>query len=179
MLPVCYIGLSRPQVGNAEKINNRFDMSPPAPFKRSIQATRALLNKKRLLPLTSENADTLALQAHLSLAALRDGVGDIAPAHALNEIILLASFLAEAGHGELGRETLLAGGRAMSEIYKEGRDRGRWIVTSHAFELLSRIVCLYDRQVHSATLGALESASERLARSKAEERQRLRQAPSA
>ena len=55
-------------------------MSRTIPFQRSSQATRARLSKAQLLPIPRAVADELALAAHVSLATLRSGSTDIAPA---------------------------------------------------------------------------------------------------
>ncbi|WP_321794790.1 hypothetical protein [Caballeronia sp. J97] len=58
----------------------------------------------------------------------------------------------------------------MTEVYDKGRARKKWIVTSQAaFAMLEKIVCLYDCQVHAATLGELEGVNARLARFKSGE----------
>ena len=142
-------------------------MSLPVPFQRSSQAARARLNKAQLLPIPRAVVDDLALRAHLSLEALRGDCDEIAPAHHITEVVLLAKFLSEAGHGEFSHETLLAADRAMAHVFEGGRERGIWRVSSDAaFALLTAVVCMYDQQLQTVSLGALTSASERLERFK-------------
>ncbi|WP_250441942.1 hypothetical protein [Caballeronia sp. AZ1_KS37] len=142
-------------------------MSRTLPFQRSSQAARARLNKAQLLPVPRSVADELALRAHLSLEAIRGDCDHIGPAQHITEVVLLGKFLSEAGHGEFSHESLLAADRAMAEVFEGGRQTGTWGVASDAaFALLAAIVCMYDRQLHSATLGALTTASDRLERFK-------------
>ncbi|MFM0520697.1 hypothetical protein PQR08_25025 [Caballeronia jiangsuensis] len=142
-------------------------MSRTLPFQRSSQAVRARLNKAQLLPIPRAVADDLALRAHLSLEAIRGACDHIAPAQHTTEVVLLGKFLSEAGHGEFSHESLLAADRAMAEVFEGGRQTGTWGVSSEsAFALLAAIVSMYDRQLHSATLGALTTASDRLERFK-------------
>ncbi|MDR5836694.1 hypothetical protein [Caballeronia sp. LZ034LL] len=144
-------------------------MSRTLPFQRSPQATRARLSKAQLLPIPRAVADELALGAHMALAALRSGSQDIAPAQSITEAMLLAKFLAEAGHGDFSQEELILADQTMASVFDAGRHSGRWTLPDEAFERLAAIVSLYDHQLRRATLGALSVASERLERVKAGE----------
>ncbi|MDR5762949.1 hypothetical protein [Caballeronia sp. LZ035] len=145
-------------------------MTRSVPFKRSAQAVRARLTKSRLLPIPRGVGDQLALQAHLSLAGLRSGVEDVRLAHSVTEVILLTKFLAEAGHGDVSHEMLLAANRAMAEIHDGATKTGKYAApTEAAFSLLSAIVSTYDHQLQTAPLGALTDANDRLQRFKAGE----------
>lgn len=145
-------------------------MSRTSPFKRSPQAARARLVKAQLLPIPRAVADDLALRAHLSLEAIRGACDHIGPAHHTTEVVLLAKFLSEAGHGDFSPELLLAANHSMTEVFDGGRKTGTWSVSSYdAFALLSAIVGMYDRQLQKASLGALTTATERLERFKAGE----------
>ena len=144
-------------------------MSRTIPFQRSSQATRARLSKAQLLPIPRTVADELALGAHMSLAALRAGSTDIAPAQHITEAMLLAKFLAEAGHGDFSHEELILADQTMATVFDAGRTSGTWTLPSEDFERLAAIVSLYDHQLRRATLGALSVASERLERFRAGE----------
>ncbi|KND55237.1 hypothetical protein BPUN_2923 [Candidatus Paraburkholderia kirkii] len=114
-------------------------------------------------------ADELALAAHMSLAALRSGSPDIAPAQHITEAMLLAKFLAEAGHGDFSQEELILADRTMAAAFDAGSASGTWSLPPEDFDRLAAIVSLYDHQLRRATLGALSAASERLERFKAGE----------
>jgi hypothetical protein len=141
-------------------------MSRTIPFQRSPQATRARFSKAQLLPIPRAVADELALGAHMALAALRSGSQDIAAAQSITEAMLLAKFLAEAGHGDFSQEELVLADQTMAAVFDGGRESGRWIVPDEGFDRLAAIVSLYDHQLRRATLGALSVASERLERIK-------------
>ncbi|MBC8749771.1 hypothetical protein F6X42_25250, partial [Paraburkholderia sp. WC7.3b] len=70
-------------------------MAQPIPFRNS-GAARARHVKAMLLPIAREIADDLALRVHLSLDALRRGVGTKSDAQTLTQIMLLTSYLADA-----------------------------------------------------------------------------------
>jgi hypothetical protein len=154
---------------NAKGSTTDRSMSRTLPFKRSPRATRAQLTKAQLLPIPRAVADELALQAHLSLVALRAGATDITPAHQVTEVMLLAKFLAEAGHGEFSADELAHADKVMAGVFDEGRASSTWSLPASEAERFAAIVALYDHQLHRATLNALTSASERLERFKAGE----------
>ncbi|SAK76875.1 Fis family transcriptional regulator [Caballeronia pedi] len=144
-------------------------MSRTLPFQRSPQATRARFSKAQLLPIPRAVADELALAAHMSLAALRAGSADAAPAQHITEAMYLAKFLAEAGHGDFSHDELLRADKTMAAVFDAGRTCGSFALPSDDFERLAAIVSLYDHQLRRASLGALSVASERLERFKAGE----------
>jgi hypothetical protein len=144
-------------------------MSRTLPFQRSPQATRARFSKAQLLPIPRAVADELALSAHMSLAALRAGSPDAAPAQHITEAMYLAKFLAEAGHGDFSHEELLRADQTMAAVFDAGRASGSFALPAEDFERLAAIVSLYDHQLRRASLGALSVASERLERFKAGE----------
>lgn len=141
-------------------------MSRTIPFQRSSQAARTRLSKAQLLPIPRAVADELALAAHMSLAALRSGATDVAPAQHITEAMLLAKFLAEAGHGDFSHDELLLADQTMAAVFDAGRVSGIWSLPPEGSDRLAAIVSLYDHQLRRATLGALSVASERLERIK-------------
>lgn len=148
-------------------------MSPTVPFTHSSQAARARLAKAQLLPVPRAMVGEPALRAHLSLEAIRAGADQIVPAQHVAHVILLTNLLVESGHGQLDQASLLAANRAMAELFHSGQKTGVWRISSKAvFCLLSEIVSMHDRQLQSASLGALTEANDRLERFKAGERYR-------
>lgn len=144
-------------------------MSRTIPFQRPREAARARLSKAQLLPIPRAVADELALAAHLSLAALRCGSPEIAAAQHITEAMLLAKFLAEAGHGDFSQDELLLADRSMAAVFDAGRASGSWMLPPEDVDRFAAIVSLYDHQLRRATLGALSVASERLERFKSGE----------
>ncbi|KMY85674.1 hypothetical protein BUMB_03144 [Candidatus Paraburkholderia calva] len=141
-------------------------MSRTLLFKRSSQTPRVQITKAQLLPILRAVANELALQAHLSLEALRTGATDAAPAQSVTEAMLLAKFLADAGHGEFSDDVLAAADLAIATVFDAGRESSIWQLPASEVETFAAIVALYDHQLQRATLGALTAASERLERFK-------------
>jgi hypothetical protein len=139
-------------------------MAQPVPLSRNAGATRARHAKAMLLPLPRQVADDLALRVHLSLDALRRGVGGITDAQTLTQIMLLTGFLAESGFGNATGEELGAADRAVAAVFDTGRSTGEWRLDDAGFELFARIATNYDRQLHSAPLWVVTEASDRLDR---------------
>lgn len=142
-------------------------MPRPIPFQASPQAARARLNKALLLPIPRAVADELSLAAHVALAGLRAGHGWIEGAQRLTEVMLTASFLAEAGYGPFTVEKLVASDAAMAAVFEHGRENGEWALDADAYEWFASIVCLHDWQLRNAPMFALAEAGDRLDRYKA------------
>jgi hypothetical protein len=147
-------------------------MAHPLPLQGSAQALRARQNKALLLPIPRAVADGLSLLMHVQLEALRTGHGWIEGAQRLTEVMLLASFLAEAGFGPFSNEALVTSDAEMAATFEQGRQTGRWILEPRGYELFAAIVTLHDWQLRSAPMSALSAASERLERFKAGEQWR-------
>ena len=139
-------------------------MAQPIPFSRNAGAPRARHAKAMLLPIARKIADDLALRVHLSLDALRRGVGSKTDAQALTQIMLLTGFLAESGFGSISGDELGAADRAVSAVFDIGRESGEWRLDGAGFALFASIATSYDRQLHSAPLWAITEASKRLDR---------------
>lgn len=142
-------------------------MPRPIPFQASPKAARARLNKALLLPIPRAVADELSLGAHVSLAGLKTGHGWMEGAQRLTEVMLLASFIAEAGYGPFTPEALLASDTAMAAVFENGRERGVWALDTEGYEWFALIVCLHDWQLHNAPMYVLAEAGDRLDRYKA------------
>jgi hypothetical protein len=154
---------------NKSKPTNDRRMSSTLPFRRSAHATHTRLSKAQLLPIARGVADELALHAHLALETLRAGSPDIAPAQHVAEVMLLAKFLADAGHGNFPDEALVEADQTIARVFDGGRECGSWSIRADEVDRLAAIVSLYDHQLKRATLGALTAASDRLERFKAGE----------
>lgn len=139
-------------------------MAQPIPLSRNAGAARARHAKAMLLPLPRQVADDLALRVHLSLDALRRGVGGMTDAQTLTQIMLLTGFLAESGFGKMTGEELGAADRAVAAVFDIGRLTGEWRLDGTGFALFARIATNYDRQLHSAPLRIVTDASDRLDR---------------
>ena len=144
-------------------------MARTLPFDRSAQATRVRLSKMQLLPMPRSEADTLSLHAHCALQALRDGTGWMAGTQSLAEVLILTAYVAEAGYGQITREAWLESESAINAAFAQGHATGVWKLDEESCEQLASVVCVHDAQLHSAPLGVLAAASERLERLKSGE----------
>ena len=111
-------------------------------------------------------ADVLSTHAHCALQALRDGQGWLAGTQSLTEVLILTSYLAEAGYGQITREAWVQSESAINAAFAEGRATGIWKLDDAGFEQLSSVVNVHDAQLHNAPLCVLSAASERLDRLK-------------
>ncbi|MGF6574913.1 hypothetical protein ABH945_007041 [Paraburkholderia sp. GAS333] len=139
-------------------------MAQPIPLSRNAGAARARHAKAMLLPMPRQVADDLALRMHLSLDALRRGVGSMTDAQTLTQVMLLNGFLADSGFGKVTGEELGAADGAVAAVFDIGRLTGEWRLDDAGFELFAKLATNYDRQLHSAPLWVVTDASERLDR---------------
>jgi hypothetical protein len=139
-------------------------MAQPIPFPRNAGAARTRHAKAMLLPLPRQVADELALRVHLSLDALRRGIGGMTDAQTLTQIMLLIGFLAESGFGAVTSEQLGAADRTVAAVFDIGRLTGLWRLDDAGFAQFAKIATNYDRLLHSAPLWAVTDASARLDR---------------
>lgn len=115
-----------------------------------------------LLPLPRATADALALQVHLALDALRRGKGTICDAQTLTQIMILASFLVDAGYGTLAPDSLRRADALIAGCFERGRATGEWTLDMAGFRSFAEIVTIYDRQLQKAPLWAVTDASDKL-----------------
>lgn len=139
-------------------------MAKTIPFPRQFDASRARRNKTMLLQIPRSTADSLALQVHLALSALRGESASASDAKTLLHTQVLALTIANAGYGELTPEEASRADDALIACFERGHRDGVWRIDDDAFDALARIVSVYDGQLQSAPLWVLAEASERLER---------------
>jgi hypothetical protein len=137
-------------------------MARTLPFHRSPQARHAHLSKLSLFPLPKRETDLLSLRAHCSLQALIDGRGWLGGVQSLTEVLILTSFVAEAGYGQISRETWLDAEAALNAAFGKGRDAGVWQIDADGSGRVCAVLAMHDAQLSGAPLGVLATASERL-----------------
>jgi len=150
-------------------------MARTLPFPCSPQARRALLAKLALVPMPKQEADVLSLHAHCALQALLDGRGWVSGVQSLTEVLILTSFVAEVGYGEISSQTWIGAEAALNAAFKAGRETGIWEIDSTRLNCVGAVLAAHDAQLARAPLGVLANASERLERLKRGEPERLLQ----
>jgi hypothetical protein len=143
-----------------------FKMAHTFPFRRSPQAARARQSKLMLLPIPTQEANLLSLHAHCALQALVDGCGWLAGVQSLTEVLILTSFVAEAGKGRVSRETWLAAESALNQAFEKGRETGVWQIDAIGSRRVGTVLAMHDAQLSSASMAILATASDRLERLK-------------
>lgn len=133
--------------------------SNPQLHAKGIRASKAML-----LPMPKVEGVSLSLQFHCAIEALRLGKGYPEGAHALVEMILLSSFLANAGRGTLPPEKLIAAQRAIEQSMERGKLSGDWHIDECEFKSLAAIAELHDMQLRKASLREWAAAINQLER---------------
>jgi hypothetical protein len=129
-----------------------------------IHAKGTRASKAMLLPLPKVDATILSLQFHCAIEALRCGRGYPEGAQALAEMVLLTSFLADAGRGVLPLDQLNAGQAALERSVARGKLSGNWHFDEFEFESLAAIAELHDAQLRKAPLRDWACAFDQLER---------------
>jgi hypothetical protein len=122
-----------------------------------------------------QEADVLSLHAHCALQALLDGRGWVSGVQSLTEVLILTSFVAEAGYGAISRQTWIGAEAALNAAFKTGRETGIWEIHSTGLNCVGAVLAAHDAQLARAPLGVLANASERLEQLKKGEPERLPQ----
>jgi hypothetical protein len=131
---------------------------------RQLHARHARASKAMLLPLPKAEVISLSLQYHCAIEALHCGKGYPEGAQALAEMILLTSFLADAGRGMLPLERLAAGQMAIAQLFGRGKSSGDWHIDESEFASLAAIAELHDAQLRKASLKEWSVAADKLER---------------
>jgi hypothetical protein len=109
-------------------------------------------------------AEDLVLRVHIALDAMRRGKGNVYAAQTLTQAMILAGFLANAGHGAATFEQMQQAEADISAAFDRGRDTGEWRLDDEAYGRFAVIVSTYDHQLRRAPLAAIVNASEQLDR---------------
>jgi hypothetical protein len=139
-------------------------MATPKKDRSKRLSTTSRQNKALFLPLNAASVNELSLQFRLALESVRRGYGDQASMNRVASVVLLTSFLTEAGHGELDSAFLAHVEKQVSESLDRGRDSGEWNCSEQLCELLKTVVNEHDRQLRQIRLKDIIAASERLDR---------------
>ncbi|WP_150792120.1 MULTISPECIES: hypothetical protein [Pandoraea] len=115
-----------------------------------------------LLPMPRREAERIVLRVRLSLERLRSGEASRQLINALAEVILIATFVTEAGHGELHSDILERTERDLASVLLVANSKGEWAVPSELMDDLTRVVNEYDRQLAKVRLGVIADACKRL-----------------
>ncbi|MBN3808773.1 MAG: Fis family transcriptional regulator [Paraburkholderia tropica] len=130
----------------------------PNLVKRSRQDARLYL------PLDVATVNHISLRFRAALEMARSGRADRSTAHCLAHATLLASFVAEAGHGKLAPETLAAAERGLGELLRNGAETGAHDFAPELIELVTAVVNEHDRQLREVRMGVIVEATDRLDR---------------
>ncbi|RQH05089.1 hypothetical protein D1Y85_16530 [Paraburkholderia dinghuensis] len=107
-------------------------------------------------------ASDLALRARIAVERLRNGEADRSLINLVSQIVIIASFITRAGHGELDIEDIERVERGLGEVLLEADRSGIWNVSDSLIEGLTAVVNEYDRQLCVTRMEIVVQASDHL-----------------
>jgi hypothetical protein len=122
---------------------------------------RSSAGKTELLPLPKHIRDTLSLEYHLQLEALRAGAGSLKALRILLRVALATVMLREFGYGKDHQEAFDEYERIASNAYASGLD-GRFLFDPRAYRAFSALVTHHDAQLAVAPLRIINIVAQRL-----------------
>ncbi|WP_175891625.1 hypothetical protein [Burkholderia cepacia] len=137
---------------------------PPSSFARVQQAAASRKAKSRLLPMSRQDADRIALRYHLALAAVRTGQGERIHLQLLLQTIVLASFIGDAYAAALCPNAIGTVEQCILQAIRRGEESATWTLDEEAIELCAAIATHHDHQLKTAPLAVIDDATRRLDR---------------
>ncbi|RRW88789.1 hypothetical protein [Pandoraea apista] len=107
-------------------------------------------------------AARILLRVRLTLERLRSGETNRQLVSALAEVILITTFVTEAGHGDLPIDLLERSEHDLATVLLSSGSTGEWQVSDTLIEDLTRVVNEYDRQLSKVRLAVIADACKRL-----------------
>jgi hypothetical protein len=109
-----------------------------------------------------EDAAKLVLRTRLALERLRNGETDRRLINELSQVVLLANFITESGHGDLEMDYLERVERDLAGVLLHADTTGSWAVPEDLIGDMTHVVNEYDRQLSQTRLAVIVNACNRL-----------------
>lgn len=113
-------------------------------------------------PMAPAKANEISLDYHMTLEALRSGVGDQYHIGSMAQAIYMAMLLSQRGYG-FARPDLFRDAEQVILLCRQAKlETGVGIVDEDAYALLGQILTLFDQQLAVVPVSELTMANERL-----------------
>jgi hypothetical protein len=132
--------------------------------KRKHLAPQTRHTKALYLPMERSAADHLVLRVRIALESIRRGHADSDSIVCLAEVVLLAGFLTEAGHGRLDQSVLDETEKHLLAVLDNPDSAKRLGIQPELLDTLITIVNEYDRILRESRLLAIVEANDCLKR---------------
>lgn len=137
-------------------------MSNPAKKRKPGRKTPPL-SREQLLPMATSLARDASLKAHVALAAMRSGQGNVALLGELMKTVYL-TYLLSANHRPDLADGFAAGQKALNENFATGPIKDEWALDAAIATSLEPILLEHDAQLARRPLHVIEAHQERLTR---------------
>jgi hypothetical protein len=124
---------------------------------------RSRVCRTELLPLPKGIRDTLSLEYHLQLEALRAGVGSLTALRILLRVGMAAAMLSDLGYGVGHEHAFDDYERLANDAYALGHEGG-YLFGADAFGAFAALVTHHDAQLETAPVRVIDMIAQRLER---------------
>lgn len=144
------------------QINQLPDMPNKKNSRSTLRPAAGMHTKSLFLPMPQKEATDLALRARIALERLRNGEADRPLINLVSQVVIIAGFIARAGHGKLDIGEIERVERGLGEVLAEADSRGMWNVPELLIEGLTAVINEYDRQLCVTRMEIIVRASDHL-----------------
>ena len=121
------------------------------------------VSRDKLLPLSTSLAQDASLKAHIALATMRTGQGNVELLGELMTAVYLTYLLCAADRPDLA-DGFAAGQKALNDSFAAGMLQGQWTLEPDVATALQPILLEHDLQLARRSVHAIDSTKERLTR---------------
>ncbi|WP_244116692.1 Fis family transcriptional regulator [Burkholderia gladioli] len=122
------------------------------------------LGKRKLLPLSKEAVDAMAMQYHTALVALQARQGAEHGVMILLQIVVVAGFIGEATAVKIDPAVLGELESALNAALERGQATEEWFLDAQAHDLCAALLAEHERQLSVTPLATLQEVLARVKR---------------
>ncbi|KGE10439.1 hypothetical protein [Burkholderia gladioli] len=122
------------------------------------------LGKRKLLPLSKEAVDSMAMQYHTALVALQARQGAEHGVMILLQMVVVAGFIGEATAVKIEPAVLGELESALNDALERGETTGEWFLDAPTHDLCAALLVEYERQLRVTPLITLQEVLARVKR---------------
>ncbi|PEH40600.1 Fis family transcriptional regulator (plasmid) [Burkholderia gladioli pv. alliicola] len=122
------------------------------------------LDKRKLLPLSKEAVDAMAMQYHTALVALQARQGAEHGVMILLQMVVVAGFIGEATAVKIDPAVLGELESALNAALERGQATEEWFLDAQAHDLCAALLAEHERQLRVTPLATLQEVLARVKR---------------
>jgi hypothetical protein len=132
--------------------------------KKTQVSNRNRHNKALYLPLDRASVDQMAIGFRIALESIRQGRGETIAARCMVQVVLLTSYVSDAGYGFISSAALDEAEDLLFDVFGAYNTTGKWIFEPSLIDKLTAIVNEHERQLRETRLQIIVGATRQLNR---------------